>query len=66
MGAAVSEWLVVLSEKSPKPKMRDALHAATALNRGIEQGLTADRAFDDVPGLDRVDHREAIGRLIPG
>ena len=34
---------------------RDAIHAATALNRDIDAILTADRAFDDVPGLQRVD-----------
>lgn len=42
---------------------RDAMHAATALNRGIAHVLTPDRAFDGVPGLTRVDPAEALERL---
>lgn len=34
---------------------RDAVFAATALNRGISLILSPDRAFDEVPGLDRID-----------
>lgn len=34
---------------------RDALHAATALNRGIPTIVSPDAAFDDVPQLERVD-----------
>jgi predicted nucleic acid-binding protein len=33
----------------------DALFAATALRRGIDTIVTADRAFDDVAGLRRID-----------
>jgi predicted nucleic acid-binding protein len=34
---------------------RDAVFAAVALNRGIPAILSPDRAFDEVPGLRRVD-----------
>lgn len=34
---------------------RDAVFAALARNRGINAILSADRAFDTVPGLERVD-----------
>jgi uncharacterized protein len=34
---------------------RDALHAATALERGIRRIVSADRHFDGVAGLERVD-----------
>jgi predicted nucleic acid-binding protein len=42
---------------------RDALHAATALNRGITMVLTPDRAFDHVGGLERIDPCDALARL---
>lgn len=42
---------------------RDALHAATALNRGITHVVTTDRAFERVPGLLRVDPADALVRL---
>jgi predicted nucleic acid-binding protein len=35
--------------------MRDAVHAAVALNRGLEALVSADRDFDRVPGISRVD-----------
>lgn len=38
--------------------VRDAVFAATALNRGLSLILSPDRAFDEVPGLDRVDPLE--------
>ncbi len=34
---------------------QDAVFAATALNRNVGTILTSDRAFDDVPGLERID-----------
>ncbi len=34
---------------------REASFAAVALRRGIEVILSADRAFDEVPGLERID-----------
>lgn len=43
----------------------DALFAATALRRGIDTIVTADRAFEDIPGLRRVDplDERAVGAL---
>jgi uncharacterized protein len=35
--------------------MRDAIFAAQALNRGIDTILSADRGFDGIPGLERID-----------
>lgn len=34
---------------------RDAVFAALALNRGIDAILSTDRAFNEVPGLERID-----------
>lgn len=42
---------------------RDAVRAATALNQGIDAFLTADTAFDGVPGLERIDPRDAEAHL---
>lgn len=39
---------------------RDAVHAATALNRGIDAIVSPDRDFDGVPGLERIDPAEAV------
>lgn len=38
---------------------RDAVHAATALESGIELIVSTDRAFEAVPGLTRVDPIDA-------
>lgn len=35
--------------------LADAITAATALNRGIDSVLSADRDFDGIPGLKRID-----------
>ncbi len=43
--------------------VRDALFAATALNRGIDAVVSPDRAFDAVGGLERVDPADAESRL---
>lgn len=40
--------------------MLDALHAASALNRGIDGIVAADKAFDDVPQLHRIAPDEAL------
>lgn len=52
-----------LYSAAPRLEGRDALHAATALNRGIGTVVSPDRAFDDVPGLRRLDPIEAADRL---
>jgi uncharacterized protein len=52
-----------LFEQSGRLQMREALHAATALNRGIGLIVTTDRAFEGLPGLERVDPLDAAARL---
>ena len=53
-----------LFEDSAHLQMRDALHAATALNRGIALIVSTDRAFETVAGLERVDPLDALDRLM--
>lgn len=48
----------------PDLSVRDALHAATMLENGIDTIVTADRHFDSLDGLRRVDPSRA-GRLRP-
>lgn len=45
---------------------RDAVFAALAINRGIDAILTTDRAFDEIPGLERIDptDQRAVAALI--
>ncbi len=40
------------------------MHAATALRRGIGVIVSTDRAFDGVSGLERLDPRDAVSRLV--
>lgn len=47
----------------PRLHARDALHAATALNRDIPVIISPDHAFDDVPDLQRLDPLDAVARL---
>lgn len=44
----------------------DAIHAGIALRRGLEVVLSADRDFDSIPGLRRVDPSEeaAVAELV--
>jgi predicted nucleic acid-binding protein len=49
----------------PALRMRDAVHAATALRRGISVIMSADRDFDGIPGLERLDPHDAVRRLVP-
>jgi len=44
-----------LIERHPTIRGRDAVHAATALAYGIKRVASTDRAFDDIPGITRVD-----------
>jgi uncharacterized protein len=53
-----------LFQTCPDLHMRDAIHAATALNRDIGLILSPDRAFDAVPGIERVDPAAALPRLL--
>jgi predicted nucleic acid-binding protein len=48
---------------STRLSARDALHAATALNRGVPTIVSPDEAFDDVPQLERIDPLRAAARL---
>lgn len=48
-----------LFERHARLDARDAVFAAVALNRGIDAILSPDRAFQDVPGLQRVDPADA-------
>jgi uncharacterized protein len=50
---------LALCERHPALGARDAMLAAITLNRGIGAILTADRGFDEVPGLRRVDPLDA-------
>ena len=46
----------------PRLSVRDAIHAAVALEHGLEGIVTADKAFDHIPGLRRFDPTEVAGR----
>lgn len=48
-----------LLERHPHLLTADALHAAVALERGIEVMLSADRHFDGLRGITRVDPADA-------
>lgn len=39
---------------------RDAVHAATALEHGFTEIVTADRDFDGIPGLTRIEPEDAV------
>lgn len=44
-------------------QLRDAVHAATALTRGVSCIISPDRDFDEVGELRRLDPRDAAARL---
>jgi uncharacterized protein len=52
-----------LYERSSGLDAFDALLAATALNRGIDAIVSADRAFAEVSGVERVDPADALAEL---
>lgn len=54
MGEDVEEARDLL-EKSSELSARDALHAAIALNHGIEEICSYDRGFDSVDGITRIE-----------
>ncbi|MBO0849513.1 MAG: PIN domain-containing protein, partial [Pseudonocardia sp.] len=45
--------------------VRDALHVATALRRGISLVVSPDRDLDGIPGVERLDPTDALERLLP-
>ncbi|MGH3941451.1 MAG: type II toxin-antitoxin system VapC family toxin [Pseudonocardiaceae bacterium] len=49
----------------PALRVRDGVHAATALRRGISVILSADRDFDGISGLECLDPHDALRRLVP-
>ncbi len=51
----ILELSLDLIERVPTVRGRDAVHAATAIAYGIERIASTDRAFDDIPGITRVD-----------
>jgi hypothetical protein len=48
----------------PALGMRDAVHAATALRHGVGLVVSTDKAFDEIPGLERLDPMGGLGRLL--
>ncbi|MGI8728172.1 MAG: type II toxin-antitoxin system VapC family toxin [Solirubrobacterales bacterium] len=49
-----------LVDEHPGLPTRDAIHAATALNRGVKEILSADKDFDRLEGLARIDPSEIV------
>jgi predicted nucleic acid-binding protein len=47
-----------LFDRHPALQPRDALHAAVMQRNGIHQIISADRHFDGIPGITRVDPAE--------
>lgn len=47
-----------LMQRYPSLQARDAVHAAVALQHGLEGIVSADRGFDAVPGITRFDPME--------
>jgi uncharacterized protein len=54
-----------LAATHPALRVRDAVHAATALRRGISVIVSPDRDFDGITGLERLDPHDAVRRLVP-
>jgi predicted nucleic acid-binding protein len=52
---------LALFQRHPQLGARDAMFAAVALNRRLSAIVTADRGFDGIPGLRRVDPLDADG-----
>lgn len=61
--ADLAKALALVAEH-PEIGMRDAVHAATAIRRGIDLIVSPDRGFDAVHGLERLDPTEALERLL--
>lgn len=55
-----------LAATHQKLRVRNAVHAATALRRGISVILSTDHDFDGITGLERLDPHDAMSRLVPG
>lgn len=52
-----------LIRQPPRLSVRDAIHAAVALEHGLEGIVSSDKAFDQIPGLRRFDPMEVAPSL---
>lgn len=52
---------IELFERHGRLSPRDAVFVAFALNHDIDAILSLDRAFDEIPGLERIDPSDAAG-----
>jgi predicted nucleic acid-binding protein len=59
VGRADIERALGLWAEHQRLDVRDAIFAAQALNRGIDAILSADRDFDGIDGLERIDPADA-------
>lgn len=50
-------------ETLPSIKSRDAIHAATMLNNNVQEILTADKHFKQIPSLNRLDPYAYVASL---
>ena len=50
-------------ETSPGIKSRDAVHAATMLNNNVKDILTADKHFEQIPSLNRLDPHAYVASI---
>ncbi|MAU01629.1 MAG: PIN domain nuclease [Anaerolineaceae bacterium] len=50
-------------EASPGIKSRDAIHAATMLNNNVEEILTADKHFEQILSLNRLDPHAYVASI---
>lgn len=50
-----------LLDQHPELRMRDAIHAGTAISRDIAMIVSADTEFDRLPGLERIDPTDSRG-----
>jgi len=53
-------------EGAPEIAVRDAIHAATMLNRGLERILSTDTHFDKIEGIVRIDPRSLSDQIHGG
>lgn len=58
---------LTLLDEHPDLPTRDAVHVATARNRGIDLIISTDTDFDRLPGLERIDPTDGalVERLAP-
>lgn len=59
LDSSVIRTALTLMDGARQLRTADAIHAATALSRGIETVISADTDFDAVAGIERVDPLDA-------